>query len=416
MLEPPSPGNTPQRPDNRLWDAVIIGAGPAGSATAIRLAELGWQVLLLEKHSAGDFKFGESLPPRALGLVRTLVGEFSKDSNWQDHYYVSRGNISSWEDSQVQLNDFFFTPEGYGLCVNRPVFDRQLQKHAILAGATLLRRTGFSMSRRLNHQGQSAAGEGVAGWRVSLNDQTGNFEVLARYLIDASGRRSVLAKSLGISREGDDRLFAFAQRFRSASSDQDCFTRLEAAASGWWYSNRLPGKTDDQHERIVVLHTDRDLPAARQAASVTGFAELLGESVEMRRMLKQNNWQPNGKIVGAPAGHNRSACFAQADWLAVGDAAQAYDPLSSQGIDKALRSGAQAAQLLHTALLAPSAAEAKHSMCRYDHEQEKHWQNYCRQHQYYYRSQPRWHDEKFWQRRQFSTATQSDYETVREAS
>jgi flavin-dependent dehydrogenase len=88
----------------------------------------------------------------------------------------------------------------------------------------------------------------------------------------------------------------------------------------------------------------------------------------------------------------------------VGDAAQAYDPLSSQGIDKALRTGSHAGHLIHYALTDnPRSASDLGSdnafIRQYAEQQQQLWQTYWSQRDIYYRAQPRWPDKPFWQRR-----------------
>ena len=61
------------------WDVMVIGAGPAGSATAITLARLGRRVLLVDEQTAWRVKLGESLAPSAVGLIQHFLGELPID-------------------------------------------------------------------------------------------------------------------------------------------------------------------------------------------------------------------------------------------------------------------------------------------------------------------------------------------------
>jgi hypothetical protein len=137
-------------------------------------------------------------------------------------------------------------------------------------------------------------------------------------------------------------LFAYAQWFTHVGDDDDRYTRIEAAPHGWWYSNRLPSTEGNEIRRLVVLHTDKDLPAARMAACRQGFDRLLDDSTHIAPLLKARGYHPCGTIRGAPANSQRLRDFCGDAWMAVGDAAQAYDPLSSHGIYKALRTASHA--------------------------------------------------------------------------
>ena len=160
-----------------------------------------------------------------------------------------------------------------------------------------------------------------------------------------------MARTLGVRiAEPDDLLFAYAQWFSRPRSDNDRYTRIEAAPHGWWYSNRLPGTKGNETKRLVVWHTDKDLPAARIASDRHGFDHLLKNSTLIAPLLEAEGYRPCGSVRGAPANSQRLEHFCGDDWLAVGDAAQAYDPLSSQGIDKALSTGSHAGHMIHYAL------------------------------------------------------------------
>ncbi|MDX2424779.1 MAG: FAD-dependent oxidoreductase, partial [Cycloclasticus sp.] len=119
------------------WDVLIIGGGPAGTATAIELARGGWSVLLLEKQTTVSYKLGESLAPVAVGLLRRYFG--SIDTLLESGVASKTlGNVSSWDSLEAQTGDFFFTPTGYGLCLNRAKFDALLRDKAKELGVTVL--------------------------------------------------------------------------------------------------------------------------------------------------------------------------------------------------------------------------------------------------------------------------------------
>ncbi|MBL4671748.1 MAG: hypothetical protein JKX81_05770, partial [Arenicella sp.] len=120
----------------------------------------------------------------------------------------------------------------------------------------------------------------------------------------------------------------------------------------------------------------------------------------------------------AAAGSERLTQFCGEGWLAVGDAAQAYDPLSSQGIYKALNSASSAGQMVNYALAKSEQSQNSQNddqffLKRYAHEQEQLWADYVQQHEYYYASQPRWLDQPFWNQRGSSTDVDSESQLVR---
>ncbi|WP_218626138.1 NAD(P)/FAD-dependent oxidoreductase [Bradyrhizobium sp. dw_78] len=385
---------------NTTWDVVIVGSGPAGSATAITLAKYGQRVLLVEKQRSPSFKLGESLPPTSIGLVKHFLGDPDGPEQQLPGLFSTAGNVSLWASEQADIADFFFTPTGHGLCIDRLAFDEALRANAVAAGATLLKGVSLQSCARI--------ADGSFNWQLTLISDAEMRQDRARYLVDCSGRQALVARTLGVpTLDHDDRLFAYAQWFSCAGGDDDRYTRIEAAPDGWWYSNRLPGSDGGETRRLVVFHSDKDLPAARLAASRQGFDQLLDGSTHIAPLLKARGYQPCGTIRGAAANGQRLRDFCGDGWIAVGDAAQAYDPLSSQGIDKALRTASHAGHMIHYALTESPRSSAELGsgntyIHQYDEQQRQHWQAYLSQRDHYYGIQPRWSDQPFWRRRRQS--------------
>lgn len=378
------------------WDVVVVGAGPAGSATAITLARFGQRVLLVEEQVSPRFKLGESLPPSCIGLVKHFLGNLEGLERNLRGAFRAAGNVSVWATAQAQITDFFFTQSGFGLCVDRLAFDAALRSKAVAAGATLLKGMRFESCTRIV--------DGPFNWELSLSSPGRTQAHRAHYLVDGSGRWAVVAKALGVHTDSADDLFAYAQWFSTLAEDDDRYTRIEAGPHGWWYSNRLPGAEGNRTRRLVVFHSDKDLPEANMAARQEGFIQLLGDSAHIGPLLKAEGYRPCGTIRGVPANSQRLRFFCGDAWLAVGDAAQAYDPLSSQGIDKALRTGSHAGHMIHYALTdhprnATDLGSGNAFIQQYAEQQRQLWQTYCSRRDFYYRAQRRWPDKLFWQRR-----------------
>ncbi len=389
--------STRHDPTDTTWDVVIVGAGPAGAATAITLARFGQRVLLVEERVSTSFKLGESLPPTSIGLVKHFLGDPEDPEQQLPGLFRTAGNVSLWATDQPEVTDFFFTLNGFGLCVDRLAFDEALRSSAVAAGASLLKGVRFQTCVRI--------ADGAFNWQLTLASETQVRQHRARYLVDCSGRRGAVARALGVPTvDNDDRLFAYAQWFSCAGGDDDRYTRIEAAPHGWWYSNRLPGIEGNETRRLVVLHSDKDLSVARMAASRQGFDQLLDDSTHIAPLLKSRGYQPCGTIRGAPANSQRLQDFCGDAWMAVGDAAQAYDPLSSQGIDKALRTASHAGHMIHYALTdcqqGTAGLDSRNAYIhQYDEQQRQLWQTYLSQRDVYYGMQSRWSDQPFWQRR-----------------
>ncbi len=209
----------------------------------------------------------------------------------------------------------------------------------------------------------------------------------ARFLVDASGRGAALAHCLGARRRVLDRLIAIWCLFPAAAEDEGGVTLIEAFADGWWYSVRLP-----EGRRIAVLLTDADVGAARTARSRQGFADLLADTLHVRASV--GGLPPCGAPAVTVASSSCLDPLQGEGWLAVGDAALTFDPLSSQGILTALYSAEKAAAAVEQALAGqPEALPAYGLMLRGI------FADYGLSYRRIYQLETRWTDRPFWRRR-----------------
>ncbi len=97
-------------------DVLVVGAGPAGCATAIRAAKGGLSTVMLDRVRPARTWAGESLPPGMGRLVRSVFGEGILS---EDHHRPAMGTRSVWGSDALVETDFLTNPLGEGWLLDR---------------------------------------------------------------------------------------------------------------------------------------------------------------------------------------------------------------------------------------------------------------------------------------------------------
>ncbi|MGW1991838.1 tryptophan 7-halogenase [Embleya sp. NPDC001921] len=360
----------------RRYDVVVAGGGPAGSAAAITLAGAGRRVLLADV-GTGPPAVGEALP----GAARTLLADLGlADADTAPGHLACYATQSAWGSPHPVTVSAISDPNGPGRHLDRALFDRRLRERARAAGAEVAEHTPVGAPAR----------HADGTWSVPLGRAARRERVVCDWIVDATGRRATVATgSGGARRRTHDALVATHLTLAGPTApDTDASTLVEAGADGWWYTALLPGD-----RRLLAYFTDADLPAAR-AGEPAGFRALLGETTQVARRL--SGWPvPKDAMPRRAPAHGAHLDRVCGDgWVAAGDAAVAFDPLSAQGILTALYTGLSAGHTVHACLSgrpdAPDTYRARVADLLHA---------YRRNHHAAYAAERRWPDRPFWQRR-----------------
>lgn len=333
------------------------------------------RILLLERgHFAGP-KAGETLPPQCrilferLGIWEAFLAE---------GHLPAFGSKSAWGDGHVASQEFMTTVQRNGWHLDRERFDAFMAQQAVLAGVEILLDTSMRNCRR-------AAG----GWELEVHGHPES--ISCKLLVDATGRSASVARQAGADLLRFDHLTGTMAVFEGSSIlDRD--TLVEACPRGWWYSALLPGQ-----KMACAFFTDASIAAELRIHQLEGWKAMLAQApLSAQRILPLLHVQ-TPELKAWPAQSQRLSMPIGLDWIAVGDAAAAFDPLSSQGIFFALRSALMAA--FACADLLAGGEEAENAVQKYRGSQAEQFVGYWEVRRDFYQMEQRWATEPFWKSR-----------------
>ena len=327
-----------------LYDVIIIGAGPAGSAAAISLARAGWKLLLIDKANfPRDKVCGDMVSPRsqrvlsAIGCLPTLEAACPNRVN-SGAFYLHGERIMAAKVPQVKgLTD-------YGYVLPRTRFDEIIFRQAQTAGAQAIEQCEVN---------SVTIGRDRATVRAEHYGKPCVFH--ARLVIGADGARSVVARAVGLG----------AQSSNSGSIALRAY--YEGVAGD-------PSRVDIFFDKSFFPGYAWIFPLGDSRANVgLGMVTDVCQSYKINLRERFTNWiktdqvaqarlrgaQLEGRIVGWPLNTYCSANHSYARrLLLVGDAAGLVDPLNGEGIHTALESAHMAAEVANEALRADDLSAA----------------------------------------------------------
>jgi len=283
----------------------------------------------------------------------------------------SYGIRSAWETRAARHHDFLSNPYGCGWHVDRARFDAMLAAAAADAGADLLLSAHVKSCSVTDGQCQ-----------VDIAHEKNNVTFSGRMLVDATGRKALLASRLGAQADVADRLIGAVTFCKLSEAAQ--WTLIEAVEEGWWYSAPLP-----DGRMVFAYMTDSDLWNAGIWHELMALAPLTFERAGCRQIPPPSLVVSAGSLVRRPV--------VGANWIATGDAALAFDPLSGQGLLKSIESGSRCA-----AAIAGYFAGDPGALKSYDSWVQETYDAYLSVRGKFYGSVLRWPNSRFWKRRQSS--------------
>ena len=339
-----------------MYDAVVVGGGPAGAVCAARLAMKGRSVAVVERERHPRFHLGESLLPNSVGVL-DAVGVLDEV---RSRFLVKRGArfVDGHDDRRAVRYAFAEALNArwdHAFEVPRDAFDELLFRHAGRCGAEL--REGWEVTA-IRREGERAVG-------VEARAPDGTMHALgARFVVDATGRDALTART---SREVEriahlDRTALYTQvrgAWRDAGEREGDIQIVvcgdDAQRSWFWLIPFADGRTS-----VGAVVSSAWVRAHRDGGS-EGAEALFDSAVR--------EWPTVARML---AGANRLfAPRATADfsfsvrrmrgegWLAIGDAAGFIDPLFSTGAHLAMCGALRAADAIDQAFAAGDLSPAR---------------------------------------------------------
>jgi len=339
-------------------DVIVVGAGPAGSATACYLARAGIDVLVLEKATFPREKVcGDGLTPRA---VKALVG-MGVPIGEQDGWLRNKGLriIGGGVRLELPWPELSSYP-GYGLVRSRLDFDETLARTAQKAGARLLE--GVTVTGPVLDDGGR-----ITGVRARATGQADDIErqYRARVVVAADGNSSRLSLAMGLGKRDDRPLGVAVRTYYTSPRHDDEY--LESWLDLWDGNRLLPGYgwifgmgDGTSNVGLGLLNTSASFKNVDYRDLLRRW--LAGMPAEWG-YTEENRTEP---VRGAalPMGFNRTPHYTRGLLLA-GDAGGMVNPFNGEGIAYAMESGELAAQVIAQALARPNAADAEQVLHSY---------------------------------------------------
>ncbi len=330
-------------------DVLVVGAGPAGSATAAWAARAGLDVTLVDAETfPRDKPCGDGLTPRAIAELDQLGL-----SGWLDGRARNRGLRAMGFGQELYLPWPGGSLPSYGGAAPRLELDHAIRQVALDAGVTAIE--GHRAVDVRIEAGQVRAVQFVSGTGSSAVHS----EITCRRLVIADGAKSQLGRRLGRTWHRSTAYGVAARAYIKSHRSDDPWisSHLELRGEqnellsgyGWVF----PLGDGEVNVGVGTLATDKHPADVNLRGLLAHYAQEQREDWQFEGDIRAP-WSallPMGGAVSGVAGPN---------WLLVGDAAGCVNPLNGEGIDYGLETGHLAAQLLSSTVATSSLDYERH--------------------------------------------------------
>lgn len=363
---------------SRIFDALVIGGGPAGTIASSILARRGKDVVVCERNVSFGRKTGDCLSAESANFLRRLSMGHALTG-----HTLTPGISVAWGDERITDRNYLFEPFGEGYLLDRSLFDAALSKKCIDFGTNWLAGVTFLAAKYSNRL-----------WLVTFKDQSGTkFTLVARSVIDAGGRASRFSLRSGGMKQEISQLVAIAGQFDYSFDKKRGWSSIESVNDGWWYFSQLPNQACQAIKFTDISSLQR---SKRDRESGVDFKKRFIEQVADIKSLRRMNL--SGKSL-----KNLSVCDASStrvivpsdkltNWLPIGDAAMCFDPITTNGLSFAISSAYYGANAVLDMLKGETGANEAYMFTIH-----KHFEETIEATRNVYQREQRWPESRFWQ-------------------
>lgn len=313
--------------ENRKSKIAIVGAGPAGSSLAIRLAQAGFETALIERERfprqklCGEFISPECLPHfERLGVLDSMLAA-GGDRISETRFFETGGR-------SVTVPSSWFGNGDLALSLSRAEMDDQLLRRAREVGAEVLE--GAKVNRLASEDDRVLK-------LVARSDDGRLTEIDADIFVDATGRASALT-----------RLLEKQDRERPSSTNKPAFVGFKAHIAGanlergvceiYSFPGGYAGLSNVENNLGNLCFLTR----AETVRSFSGDAAEVVEKVVLRNKRAaetlRNFTLANEWLAVSINGFGTKGLAPAANLFTIGDAAAFIDPFTGSGMVMALES------------------------------------------------------------------------------
>ncbi len=333
-----------------LWDAIVIGGGPAGAIVALALARRRRRAIVLEKTQFPRFHIGESFLPATFDRLRDLglepeLRKLPHVPKFGAEFVMGYGG----KHLEIEFSDGFCPcPETFN--IERSIFDEMLLREAQRGGADV--RQNVTVKQILS----------LTDGDVRVLTDTG--EIRGRFLLDASGQQTVVGRHLGTRKTAEEahlRKVAYFNQFDNVwrppgrKEGQPLIVMMD---EGWFWAIPL-------NERRTSVGMVLDAEVARrigQSENINSDAMLawgIARCPAVRERMKEAVGTDEPNRVLADFSY-RCRPYAGDGYFLIGDAAAFMDPIFSTGVSVAANGAMEVAKYVDDILAGRmSAARAR---------------------------------------------------------